>query len=129
MKRSIVKTMAALTVGLLFNPAGAQAEYCAIGNIKGNVCSGFVIEACKFVQVDAVKGDDDKLYTVNRCYGSVSEYSESKGRCWIKTKSKGGGLLSWGVNAATQPEFFHLSENGDYEKLDVEYLTFKCQKR
>jgi len=93
------------------------------------LCSGFVIEVCKFVQVDAVKGENGKLYNVKCCYDSVSEYSKSKGRCWINTKSKGGGLLSWGVNAVTQPEFLHLNEDGNYEELDVEYLTFKCQRR
>lgn len=107
----------------------AQAEYCAVGKISGNVCWGFVIESCKFVQVDAVKGENGKLFTVKECYNDVSEYSKSKGRCWINTKSKGGGAISWALNAATQPEFLHKNESGEYEEIDVEYLTFKCVKR
>ena len=106
-----------------------QAEYCAVGKISGNVCKGFVIEACKFVQVDAVKDDNGKLFTVKECYNDVSEHSESKGRCWINTKSKGGGDISWALNTATQPEFLHKNESGKYEEIDVEYLTFKCVKR
>lgn len=107
----------------------AHADYCAVGKIEGNVCKGFVIESCKFVRVDAVKGDNGKLFTVNECYSDVSEHSEGKGRCWINTKSKGGGAISWALNAATQPEFLHKNENGEYEEIDVEYLTFKCVRR
>ncbi len=112
---------------LLFSlySASSQAEYCAISEIKGNVCSGFVIETCKFVRIDAVK-EGGKLYKVNRCYESVSEHSESKSRCWIRTKSTGGGLLSWGLNAASQPQFLHQNSDGTYEDIDVEYITFKC---
>jgi len=106
-----------------------RADYCAVGTIEGNVCKGFVIESCKFVRVDAVKGDNGKLFTVKECYDEVSEYSEGKGRCWINTKSKGSGVLSWAINAAAQPEFLHKNENGEYEKIDVEYLTFECVRR
>ncbi|MEW8424807.1 MAG: hypothetical protein AB2609_08850 [Candidatus Thiodiazotropha sp.] len=107
----------------------AHADYCAVGKIEGNVCKGFVIESCKFVQVDSVKDDNGKLFTVKECYNEVSEYNEGKGRCWINTKSKGGGAISWALNAATQPEFLHKNKNGEYEELDVEYLTFKCVRR
>jgi len=106
-----------IATSVLFASTNAFSEYCAVSKIKGNVCSGFVIEACKFVVVDAVKGDDGKLYELSRCYESASDYSESKGRCWVRTKSKGAGLFSWGVNAAAQPEFYHLKEDGTYEEL------------
>ncbi len=116
--------------GLLFLMLSeVQAEYCAVGQISGNVCKGFVIESCKFIRVDAVKDDNGKLFTVKECYSDVSEYSEGKGRCWINTKSKGGGAISWALNAATQPEFLHKNENGEYEEIDVEYLIFKCVQR
>ncbi len=107
----------------------AHADYCAVGEIKGHVCKGFIIESCKNVRVDAVKDNNGKLYTVKKCYSDVSEYSEGQGRCWINTKSKGGGFFSWGSNAATQPEFLHQDEDGDYEEIDAEYLTFKCTVR
>lgn len=81
MRKTNTRATLVLVICALFQATDVLAQYCAVGNIKGNVCSGFVIEACKFVQVDAVKGDDDILYTVGRCYESVSEYSESKGRC------------------------------------------------
>lgn len=129
MSKSIKKITMTLVMSLFFYSLTVFAEYCAIGNIKGSVCKGFILESCKHVQIDAVKGDGDKLYTVNRCFDSVTEYSESKGRCWIRTKSQGGGLISWGINTAIQPEFLHLNEDGSYEALDVDYLTFKCQTR
>ena len=116
-------------ISLFLLATASRAEYCAVDEIRGNVCKGFVIEACSFVRVDAVKGDDGKLFTVNKCYSSVSDYKERDGRCWITTKSKGGGALSWALNSATQPEFLHKNENGEYEEIDVEYLVFKCVKR
>ena len=128
MKYSNILLTPVIAASVLFAPTNAFAEYCAVSKIKGNVCSGFVIEACKFVVVDAVKRDDGKLYELSRCYESVSDYSESKGRCWVRTKSKGAGLFSWGVNAADQPEFYHLKDDGTYEEIDVEYLSFKCRK-
>ena len=119
--------MGALLV--LFMTPESHAEYCAVGKIDGNVCKGFVIESCKLVRIDAVYGDNGQLFTVKKCYSNVSEYSEGKGRCWINTKSKGGGALSWLLNVATQPKFLHKNENGEYEEIDVEYLTFKCVRR
>lgn len=109
--------------------APTMADYYATGPIEGNVCRGFVIEACGLHTIAAVKGDDDRLYEVQRRFASVTEHKESTGRCWIKTKVKGGGLLSWGVNAAKQPVFYERTSSGEYKELDVEYVTFKCVKR
>jgi hypothetical protein len=107
----------------------SYADYCAVGEIKGNICKGFVIESCRHVRVDAVKGDDGRLFSVKTCYSEVSDYRESDDRCWIRTKSKGLGFWSSALNAAKQPEFFTKKENGEYEEIDVEYLVFKCVKR
>lgn len=74
-------------------------------------------------------GAIDRLYTVNRCFPEVSDYRASDGKCWITTTSKGGGLLSWGLNAIGQPEFYHKTEHGDYSEIDAEYLMFDCIKR
>lgn len=105
------------------------AEYVATGSIEGNVCRGFGIEWCSYRKIVAVRGDDGRLYEVKTTYGSVTEHNETKKRCWIKTKSKGGGLISWGVNALKQPVFFGRTSSGKLEELDVEYITFPCQKR
>jgi hypothetical protein len=104
----------------------AVADYVATSPIEGNVCSGFILESCKFYRVSAVKGSDGQLHSINTRYDSVSEFDESKRRCWIHTKSKGGGLWSWGANMALQPEFYTTTESNEYEKIDVEYITFSC---
>lgn len=109
--------------------APAWADYYATGPIEGNVCWGFGIEVCGLHTIAAVKGDDGRLYEVQRQFSSVTEYKESTGRCWIKTKAKGGGLLSWGINTITQPVFYERTSSGEHKELDVEYVTFKCVKR
>jgi len=129
MKFPISRQYAWVVVGILtfFTLPVARADYCAVGQIKGNVCWGFVIESCKFISVDAVKGDDGRLFTLHNCYDKITDYQQ--GRCWVDTKSRGGGLWSWTLNAAAQPEFLHKNEDGKYEDIDVEYLTFKCVRR
>lgn len=105
----------------------AVAEYVATGPVEGQVCRGFVIEQCKFYQIDAVKGSDGRLYTMTDRFEKVDEYNSSKRRCWIRTKSTGWGLWSSAANAMLQPDFYRKAESG-YEKLDVEYLSFPCVK-
>ncbi|MFZ3040677.1 MAG: hypothetical protein WA108_02625 [Thiobacillus sp.] len=107
----------------------AWAEYVATGPIEGNVCKGFGIEWCSYREIAAVRGDGDRLYEVKTTYDSVTEYDKTKKRCWIKTKSKDGGLISWGVNALKQPVFLEKTSSGKLEELDVEYITFPCLKR
>ncbi len=106
----------------------ANEVYCATEPIKGNVCTGFIIESCKHVQIDAIKDDDGNLFEPKRCYDSVTEYSESKNLCWIHTKSKNWGALSWAINSISQPNFLHKNQSGELEEIDVEYIVFKCEK-
>lgn len=122
------KTIILIAVYAVISVAPAWAEYVATGPIKGNVCRGIGIEVCGLHRVVAVKGDDGRLYEVSTRYDSVTEYKEGSGRCWIKTKSSGGGIFSWGVNAIKQPTFLEITD-GKYKELDVEYLTFRCVKR
>ena len=105
-----------------------MADYVVTGPIRGNECSGFVVEVCSSRSVDAVKGDDGSLYTVQRRYETVSEYKENAGRCWIDVKSRGSGLLSMALNLFTGTEFFEKQKDGTYERIDIEYLVFECKK-
>jgi len=118
-----------LTVCVLLFSAEVMAEYCAVGKIEANECSGFIIKSCGFIEVDAVRDDEGKLFYPKKCYESVTEYKSSKGRCWINTKSKGGGLISWGINTAVQPDFLHKNSSGKYEDIDADYITFNCIKK
>lgn len=124
-----MKRMSAVTLIALGFSAPAEADYYATGPIEGNVCRGFFIEACGLHKITAVKGDDGRLYAVQTRFASVTEYNEGTGRCWIRTKAEGGGLLSWAVNAAKQPVFYARTPDGEYRELDVDYVTFKCAKR
>ena len=113
---------------LLFS-VSAIADYCAVGKIEANECSGFIIESCSLIEINAVKDDEGNLFHPMQCYQSVSEYSASKNLCWINTKSEGGGIVSWGLNSATQPNFLHKNSKGEYEEIDADYIVFKCSKK
>ncbi|MGH1472742.1 MAG: hypothetical protein ACRBCS_16315 [Cellvibrionaceae bacterium] len=118
-----------LIFAFLFFSTGAIADYCAVGKIEANECSGFIIESCSLIKVDAVRDDEGNLFHPKKCYESVTEYNSSNERCWINTKSKGGGIISWGINAAVQPKFLHKNSKGEYEEIDADYITFKCSKK
>lgn len=115
-----------IAISFLVSPLAA-ADFVAVGPIQGNVCTGFVIEACSLQEVHAIK-EDGKLFSIGRRYPEVSNYDAGKGRCWIQTKSVGAGFGSAGVNAAMQPDFYGRDSSGALTPLDVEYLTFKCRK-
>lgn len=120
---------AAFLLLLIAVPLAADARFCATGPIKGQECTGIGIEVCNMIRVDAVEGEGGRLYTVSECYDEVSDYNARKGRCWITTKSRGLGLFAWIMNAASQPAFYHKNDAGEYKELDVEYLTFPCERR
>lgn len=108
-------------------PLAALGDYVATGDIEGQECSGFGIKSCSLIRVDAVKGDDGQFYTVMQRYVSVSDYDSSKQRCWIETKTRGGGLLGWFVDGVTGPDFYTETEEG-MVSIDVDYITFPCRE-
>lgn len=107
----------------------AQADYFVTGQIEGNVCHGFGIEWCRFHKIAAVKDGKGQLYEVKTRYESVGEYNENDKRCWVNTKSKGAGVVSWVANVRKNYTYLEKNSSGGYEELDVEYLTFPCTKR
>ena len=113
----------------LFTCSTANAQFVATGPYKGTVCSGFIIESCGTHEISAVRGKDGKLYMLKTEHQAVDEYNEDKRRCHIRTKSKGAGWLSLGLNAVTQPVFLTKQPNGEYKELDVEYVSFPCVKK
>ena len=123
----IIKSL--ITLFTLLFSVSAIADYCAVGKIEASECSGFIIKSCSFIKVDAVRDDEGNLFNPKKCYKSVTEYSSSKNLCWINTKSKGGGIISWGLNAATQPNFLHKNSKGEYEEVDADFIVFKCSKK
>lgn len=120
---------AGLSLLLVSMPLVADARFCATGPIEGQECTGIGIEVCSMMRIDAIEGEEGRLYTVSECYEEVSDYDARKGRCWITTKSRSWGLFSWVINAVNQPTFYHRNDAGEYEELDVEYVTFPCERR
>ena len=106
----------------------AIADYAVVGKIEGSSCWGVGFQMCSMKTIEAVKGDDGRLYTVAESFPRVSEYSASKGRCWIRAKDSGTGLISMAANAAFSPSFYEKTSSGEFKKVDVEYITFKCTK-
>jgi hypothetical protein len=106
-----------------------HAAYLVNGKVEGNVCSGTIVKTCKFEDLHAIKGSDGNLYTITNSFESVTEYNQSKNRCWINIKGRGIGVISWGINAAVQPDFYEKTSSGEFKKVDVDFITFKCIKR
>ena len=111
---------------LTFNQP-AVAGYKAVGPIQAQDCYDFGIQYCRKRTVTEVVVDG-KRFHVQTNYPSVSEYSARKNMCWINIKSRGLGVFSWGINAATNPVFYGYDEDGKRVKVDAEYLYFKCIK-
>ena len=125
------KTIALFSGSLLFLMLTSivHAEYIMTGPAKGEVCAVSDFLGCKFHPIAGIKGDDGRPYELARSYPKVSDYNESKKRCWINTKSTGLGVFSFGINMLTQPVFLELSNNGVYKEIDVGVITFPCIKR
>ena len=104
------------------------AGYEVVGTIQAVDCYDFGISYCSTKTVTEVR-KDGQIYELKKYYEKVSEYNSSKGTCHIKTKSKDGGLLSWGINAVTQPDFYGYDSDGKFGKIDADYIYFKCVKR
>jgi hypothetical protein len=123
-------SMKRATIALVMALAGAaHAEYLATGSIQGQVCSGIVIQACSFRTVSAVKGSDGRLYEIKRSFASVTSYNDATNRCIVRIKARGDSIISWGIDAIKNPTFYEMSAGGQYEPIDVEYLSFKCVQR
>jgi len=106
----------------------AFADYYVAGEMTGEQCTSYVLfDFCNFVRIDAVKGSDGQLWTIADRFSRVDEHHD--GRCWISIKSRGAGLIPWGVNALVAPEFFTKTSARTYELVDVEYITFPCEQR
>lgn len=106
----------------------AHAGYQVVGPIKAEDCYDFGIKICSTKTVTEVR-QDGKRFEITNYFRSVTHYNASKQSCGIKTKSTDYGLLSFGINALTQPEFWGYDKEGRYGKIDAEYIYFKCIKK
>jgi hypothetical protein len=124
-----IRTLVALGSALfLFSPSNAMAKYIATGPIKAEDCYDFGIKLCSIKTVTEVR-KDGRRYEVGRYYESVSRYKESRGICYIETKSRGAGILSFGINKLVQPDFWGYDSDGKFGKIDADFIFFNCVKR
>ena len=65
---------------------------------------------------------------ISNYFERVSDYNSSSQMCYIKTKSTDWGLLSYGINALSQPDFWGVDKEGKLGKIDADYIYFKCAK-
>lgn len=115
-----------LLATVLANPV--YAGYLVTGPVKAEDCYDFGIKVCSTKTVTEIR-KDGKRYEVTNYFNSVSEYNSSTQTCFIKTKSRDWGVLSWGINAVTQPDFWGYDKNGKFGKIDADYVYFKCVPR
>ncbi len=113
---------------MCFFSSNALSGYYVVGPIKAEDCYDFGIKYCSTKTVTEVR-KDGKRYEVATYFEDVSDYSESKKLCSINTKSRGMGVLSYGVNALVQPDFWGVDKNGKLEKIDADRIYFNCIKK
>jgi len=117
-----------LVLSALLLTTSVHAGYQVLGPIEAEDCYDFGVSVCSTKTVTEVR-ERGKRFSVSDYFNDVSEYHASKGLCIIRTKSKGMGILSWGINALKQPEFWGYDKNGQFGKIDADYIRFKCIKR
>ena len=111
--------------GISLSSLPAFADYIVVSDIKGQVCSGFIVDVCSMKKIDAVGDDSGTLYPPSDHFESVTDYRERDDRCWIRIK--GEGLIGKALSLFSSTQFYSM-ENGQYEEINPEYLTFKCLK-
>ena len=126
-----MKIIALTVLVSMMASATCLAGYQVRGKMTGEECTSYVLfEKCDKKNIDAVKGDDGKLYNITNYFSNVSSYKDSSsgdGLCWIRVKSARYGAISWGINLA-KPKFYEKQPDGTYEHVDIETIVFKCIK-
>ena len=104
------------------------ADYYRTGQVKGEDCTFGII--CKWYSVDAVEGEDGKLYNLNKVYPNVSSYRSGKNsRCWIDNSlGHEWGVLGYAFDSAFRPNFY-TKKNGKLIKKSFDQISFPCVKR
>jgi hypothetical protein len=113
---------------LLASPVALAETFIVTGPIKASDCWDFGISFCSTKTVTEVRKDGMR-YEMPQYFDKVSEYNERTKVCHINTKSKGAGLLSFGLNTAFQPDFWGVDKNGKFGKIDADYIYFNCIKK
>ena len=123
------KTLPAAVLALTLYCAPLSAGYVLDGNVDASVCTSyFFFSACRMVQVDAVKSDDGRIFTATEEFDSAIEYDERNRRCFIRLQDS-SSWFSWAVRKTFGQTFLTKNPDGGFDKIDPEYITFKCRKQ
>ena len=112
----------------------ALADYLAVGPFSGEECTNYVVfDKCKTVSVNAVKGDDGRFYALQRRYEDVSKHwvrGNGQEMCKINLKAQRRvGFWDDALNLLFGgPAFYTKTSDGGHEKVDVEYIMFRCRR-
>ena len=106
----------------------AHAGYEAIGPITSSSCSNYLVfSSCDVVNVDALSINGE-MYEPRREWDKVDEYNQNKGTCIVRIGRAGSlAITDKIINAATAPVFY-TRKSGKLEKINIEYLRFKCRQ-
>lgn len=119
---------AALFAAALIHSASAVAGYVATGPMTSSSCANYVVfSSCEIVTVDAV-GSNGSMYEPRREWDDVDKFNPNTGICMVRVGRSGSlALTDKIINATTQPTFY-TRKNGNFEKINIEYLNFQCRK-
>lgn len=106
----------------------ASAGYLAVGPFEGTVCEGLVFKSCSPKTLAAVEGPNGSLHEITRYFESVDSVNSS-GRCTIRIRKSGVGVIGNAMHAVMGPKFYEMDSSGRYSPVDVEYLTFSCVRQ
>ena len=96
----------------------AIAEYLVTSKVEGSFCSGWVIEFCKFKDIEAFSNSKNgQLFEFSESFGRVDEHSPKQDRCWLNNK-RFGGYHAFARAVGDQWEYLGKPD----------YITFKCKK-
>jgi hypothetical protein len=135
--RPHINSLFVATLFLVWTTASGSAKYVVTGTIEGNVCSNYLIfYKCHRVEIKAVRGTDGKLYTVGTEIEDVNEFHEDSSLCFVRERDNWYasiknwiGWIGYKLGYDWQESFVTVDSNGNYVRVDPEYLVFKCAKR
>lgn len=123
---STLRCLCMMVFGFLLYPSVSGADYVRTGPVTGTVCTGFVVEFCSPIPIVATK-EEERFYPMPKSFETVDEYRNQT--CHVRLDD--GGMwtpLDWMLKKLTKPNFYTFKD-GEFEKVDPDYLSFKCFKQ
>ena len=110
-----VANFATFLVLILIGSAGV-AEYSVTSELEGWFCKGFIFKSCSIEVIDALSDEEGgQLFDFVNSLDSVSEFSESQGRCWLNNSP---GYFAYRRLSDEEWELIGVPDN----------FTFRCER-